>query len=157
MTFPDKSFDLLEKIVHWPPTNQWTAVLQPMRYWSKRCETWHSIGLYSVSECTKKLLMPKQVKEVPAMQVSSGPVFMHIALQAIWYPCIILPTTGGMRRKTSATGIDSTLGKGYEGYTTETGGMRGRKMQQLVWWGAQQVEESRRGNNRSGMMVDWSN
>ena len=40
--------------MHWPPTNQWTDALQP---YYKGCETGDSIGLYSVSECTKKLLM----------------------------------------------------------------------------------------------------
>ena len=35
-------------------TNQWTAVLQPSSLFCKKCET---IGLYSVSECTRNLLM----------------------------------------------------------------------------------------------------
>ena len=34
-------------------------------------------------------------KEVPAVQVSSGLVFVHIALHASWYPCFILSSYGG--------------------------------------------------------------
>ena len=46
--------------MHWPPTDKWTAALQPYSLFVlilQRCETGDSIGLYSVSECKRKLLM----------------------------------------------------------------------------------------------------
>ena len=55
--------------MHWPPTNQQTATLQSYLLLVsilQRCETWDSIGLYSVSECTRNVLMdscPAQLAE----------------------------------------------------------------------------------------------
>ena len=46
--------------MHWPPTNQWTAALQPYSLLVQilqRCETGDSIGLYLESGCTRNLLM----------------------------------------------------------------------------------------------------
>ena len=60
--------------MHWPPTNLWTTALQPYSLLVsilQRCETRDSIGLYSVSECTRNLLMLKSINHIHGLDLIS--------------------------------------------------------------------------------------
>ena len=66
--------------MHWPPTNQWTAALQSYSQLVEilqRCETGDSTGLYSVSECTKNLLM-KNTKILMLSLIGQWPLIKRL-------------------------------------------------------------------------------